>query len=34
VEWSDDRYVGSLTAFSIRNSVAVNALSRTSAAPS
>ena len=32
VEWSDDRYVGSLTAFSIRNSVAVNALSRTSAA--
>jgi GntR family transcriptional regulator len=30
VEWSDDRYVGSLTAFSIRNSVAVNALSRTS----
>ena len=34
VEWSDDRYVGSLTAFSIRNSVAVNALSRTSAPPS
>jgi GntR family transcriptional regulator len=34
VEWSDDRYVGSLAAFSIRNSVAVNALSRTSAAPS
>lgn len=33
VEWSDDRYVGSATAFSIRNSVAVNALSRTSAAP-
>ena len=34
VEWSDDRYVGSLAAFSIRNSVAVNALSRTSGAPS
>jgi GntR family transcriptional regulator len=33
VEWSDDRYLGSATAFSIRNSVAVNALSRTSAAP-
>jgi len=33
VEWSDDRYVGSATAFSIRNSIAVNALSRTSAAP-
>jgi GntR family transcriptional regulator len=33
VEWSEDRYVGSATAFSIRNSVAVNALSRTSAAP-
>ena len=32
VEWSDDRYLGSATAFSIRNSVAVNALSRTSAA--
>ena len=32
VEWSDDRYVGSATAFSIRNSIAVNALSRTSAA--
>ena len=29
VEWSDDRYLGSATAFSIRNSVAVNALSRT-----
>jgi GntR family transcriptional regulator len=29
VEWSDDRYVGSSTAFSIRNSVSVNALSRT-----
>lgn len=34
VEWSDDRYVGSQAAFSIRNSVAVNALSRTSGAPS
>jgi GntR family transcriptional regulator len=33
VEWSDDRYLGSATAFSVRNSVAVNALSRTSAAP-
>jgi len=32
VEWSDDRYLGSAIAFSIRNSVAVNALSRTSAA--
>jgi GntR family transcriptional regulator len=31
VEWSDDRYLGSATAFSVRNSVAVNALSRTSA---
>jgi GntR family transcriptional regulator len=30
VEWSDDRYLGSATAFSVRNSVAVNALSRTS----
>ena len=29
VEWSDDRYLGSATAFSVRNSVAVNALSRT-----
>jgi GntR family transcriptional regulator len=29
VEWSDDRYLGSATAFSIRNSVSVNALSRT-----
>jgi GntR family transcriptional regulator len=29
VESSDDRYLGSATAFSIRNSVAVNALSRT-----
>jgi GntR family transcriptional regulator len=34
VEWSDDRYLGSATAFSIHNSVAVNALSRTSATPS
>jgi GntR family transcriptional regulator len=32
VEWSDDRYLGSATAFSVRNSVAVNALSRTPAA--
>ncbi|WP_300613597.1 GntR family transcriptional regulator [Trebonia sp.] len=32
VEWSDDRYLGSAIAFSIHNSVAVNALSRTSAA--
>ena len=30
VEWSDDRYLGGAVAFSIRNSVAVNALSRTS----
>jgi GntR family transcriptional regulator len=30
VEWSDDRYLGSAIAFSVRNSVAVNALSRTS----
>jgi len=30
VEWSDDRYLGTATAFSVRNSVAVNALSRTS----
>jgi GntR family transcriptional regulator len=29
VEWSDDRYLGTATAFSVRNSVAVNALSRT-----
>jgi GntR family transcriptional regulator len=29
VEWSDDRYLGTEAAFSIRNSVAVNALSRT-----
>lgn len=32
VEWSDDRYLGSETAFSVRNSVAVNALSRAPAA--
>ncbi len=32
VEWSDDRYLGSETAFSVRNSVSVNALSRTTAA--
>lgn len=30
-EWSDDRYLGTATAFSVRNSVAVNALSRTPA---
>jgi len=29
VEWSDDRYLGSAAAFSVHNSVAVNALSRT-----
>jgi GntR family transcriptional regulator len=29
VEWSDDRYLGTEAAFSIRNSVSVNALSRT-----
>jgi GntR family transcriptional regulator len=29
VEWSDDRYLGTETAFSVRNSVSVNALSRT-----
>ncbi len=29
VEWSDDRYLATETAFSVRNSVAVNALSRT-----
>jgi GntR family transcriptional regulator len=33
VEWSDDRYLGTETAFSVRNSIAVNALSRTSAPP-
>jgi GntR family transcriptional regulator len=32
VEWSDDRYLGTEAAFSVRNSVAVNALSRTQAA--
>ena len=31
VEWSDDRYLGSAVAFSVHNSIAVNALSRTSA---
>ena len=29
VEWSDDRYLGTEAAFSVRNSVSVNALSRT-----
>jgi len=29
VEWSDDRYLGGAVAFSVRNSVTVNALSRT-----
>ena len=28
-EWSDDRYLGGAVAFSVRNSVMVNALSRT-----
>jgi GntR family transcriptional regulator len=31
VEWSDDRYLGSAVAFSVHNSIAVNALSRTPA---
>jgi GntR family transcriptional regulator len=31
VEWSDDRYLASEASFSVRNSVSVNALSRTSA---
>jgi GntR family transcriptional regulator len=31
VEWSDDRYLGSAVAFSVHNSIAVNALSRTRA---
>ena len=31
VEWSDDRYLGGAVAFSVHNSVAVNALSRTRA---
>jgi GntR family transcriptional regulator len=31
VEWSDDRYLGSEAAFSVRNSLSVNALSRTPA---
>jgi GntR family transcriptional regulator len=30
VEWSDDRYLATETAFSVRNSVSVNALSRQS----
>jgi GntR family transcriptional regulator len=30
VEWSDDRYLGSAVAFSVHNSLSVNALSRTS----
>ena len=33
VEWSDDRYLATEAAFSVRNSVSVNALSRTSAPP-
>jgi GntR family transcriptional regulator len=33
VEWSDDRYLGRAVAFSVRNSTAVNALSRTPARP-
>ena len=33
VEWSDDRYLAAEAAFSVRNSVSVNALSRTSAPP-
>ena len=31
VEWSDDRYLATEAAFSVHNSVSVNALSRTSA---
>ena len=31
VEWSDDRYLSTETAFSVRNSVSVNSLSRNSA---
>jgi len=31
VEWSDDRYLGRAVAFSVHNSIAVNALSRTPA---
>ncbi|MGH3166484.1 MAG: GntR family transcriptional regulator [Trebonia sp.] len=34
VEWSDDRYLGTEAAFSVRNSLAVNALSRTPASSS
>jgi GntR family transcriptional regulator len=33
VEWSDDRYLGRAVAFSVRNSTAVNALSRRGAEP-
>jgi GntR family transcriptional regulator len=33
VEWSEDRYLGSAVAFSVHNSIAVNALSRTPAGP-
>jgi len=33
VEWSDDRYLATEAAFSVRNSISVNALSRTSAPP-
>jgi GntR family transcriptional regulator len=33
VESSDDRYLGTQTAFSVRNSIAVNALSRTPTSP-
>jgi GntR family transcriptional regulator len=29
VEWSDDRYLGRAVAFSVHNSIAVNALSRS-----
>jgi GntR family transcriptional regulator len=32
-EWSDDRYLGTEIAFSVRNSVSVNALSRTAVPP-
>jgi GntR family transcriptional regulator len=33
VEWSDDRYLATEAAFSVRNSISVNALSRTSSPP-
>ena len=33
VEWSDDRYLGSAVAFSVHNSIAVNALSRLRTGP-